>query len=208
MQLQTKSSRVILPEVHGTKKILDMNLLPEKQKIFPQSKKVIGNKLRLGWGRAGIRHKKSQLIESIITSSKSCKIPKISTTEIVTKNRMDFPAWEQSITNKIEAVTRGTIQDKNIELPFYPDPVHRPPPKPPENLWPQNSESKADTSPKIDIEFKENSPHPEGIISKAYQRPDKSYFQEPKEFESLVNMSRLVQKLSHWQHLNYLHVNI
>ena len=27
-----------------------------------------------------------------------------------------------------------------------------------------------------------------------YQRPDKSYFQEPKELESLVNMSRLVQK--------------
>ena len=30
LSLQTKSSRVILPEVHGTKKILDMNLLPEK----------------------------------------------------------------------------------------------------------------------------------------------------------------------------------
>ena len=34
MQLQTKLSRVILPEVHGTKKILDTNLLPEKQKII------------------------------------------------------------------------------------------------------------------------------------------------------------------------------
>ena len=33
-----------------------------------------------------------------------------------------------------------------------------------------------------------------GIISEAYQRPDKSYFQELKELESLVNMSRLVQK--------------
>ena len=29
---QTKSSRVILPEVHGAKKILDMNVLPGKQK--------------------------------------------------------------------------------------------------------------------------------------------------------------------------------
>ena len=31
-------------------------------------------------------------------------------------------------------------------------------------------------------------------MTKAYQRPDKSYFQEPKELESLVNLSRLVQK--------------
>ena len=58
----------------------------------------------------------------------------------------------------------------------------------------KNSGSKVDTSPKIDIDFKENSLYQEGIISKAYQRPDKSYFQEPKELESLVNMSRLVQK--------------
>ena len=72
------------------------------------------------------------------------------------------------------------IQDKNIELLFYPDPIYRPPPRPPENLQPQNSESKADTSPKIDIKFKENPPYQEGIISKVYQRPDKSYFQEAK----------------------------
>ena len=55
-------------------------------------------------------------------------------------------------------------------------------------------ESKADTSPRIDLEFKENSPYQEGIISKTYQRPDKSYFQEPNELENLVNTGRLVQK--------------
>ena len=33
--LETKSSRVKLPEIHGTKKILDINLLPEKQKVIP-----------------------------------------------------------------------------------------------------------------------------------------------------------------------------
>ena len=43
----TKSSRVILPEVYDTKKILDTNILPEKQRIVPQNKKVIDNKLRL-----------------------------------------------------------------------------------------------------------------------------------------------------------------
>ena len=46
----------------------------------------------------------------------------------------------------------------------------------------------------IDVDFEENSPHQEGKISKLYQRPDKTYFQEPKYLESLVNMSNLIQK--------------
>ena len=46
---------------------------------------------------------------------------------------MDFPVPQQSITDKTEAITRGTIQDKNRELPFYPDPIYRPPPRPPES---------------------------------------------------------------------------
>ena len=39
----------------------------------------------------------------------------------------------------------------------------------------------------IDIDFEENSPHQKGIISKLYQRPNKTYFQEPKDLERLVN---------------------
>ena len=49
-------------------------------------------------------------------------------------------------------------------------------------------------SPRIDLEFKVNSLYQEGIISEIYKRPDKSYFQELKELENLVNMGRLVQK--------------
>ena len=112
-----------------------MNILPEKQKTVPQNKKIIENKLRLGQGRAGIRHKKSQPVESITTStSKSHEIPKIPMTHDVAKNRTDFPVQEQSITNKTEAIMRGMIQDKNRELSFYPDSIYRPPPRPPENL--------------------------------------------------------------------------
>ena len=33
----------MLPEVHGTKKILDTSILPEKQKIVLQNKKNIKN---------------------------------------------------------------------------------------------------------------------------------------------------------------------
>ena len=85
------------------------------------------------------------------------------------------------------------IQDINRKIPFSPHPIYRPPPRPPENLLLPRIESKADTSPRIDMAFEENSPYQEGIISKTYQRPDKSYFQEPKELENLVNMGRLVQ---------------
>ena len=37
-------------------------------------------------------------------------------------------------------------------------------------------------------------PHQEGIIYEIYQRPDKNYFQEPKDLESLVDTSKIVQK--------------
>ena len=129
---QTKSNRVKLPEVHGAKKILDTNLLPEKQKVILQIKKTIESKPRLGQGRAGIRCRKPQLTKSItVSTSKSCEIPKIPATQNVPKNRMDFPVQVQSITNKTEAIIRGMIQDKN-RLPFYPDPIYWPPPRPPE----------------------------------------------------------------------------
>ena len=47
----------------------------------------------------------------------------------------------------------------------------------------------------IDVDFEENPLHQEGIISELYQRPDKTYFQEPKDLESLVNTSNLIQKI-------------
>ena len=107
---------------------------------------------------------------------------------------MDFPVPTQLITNKTETITRGKIQGKNREQPFYPDPIYRPPPWPPDNLRPNHAESELDMKSKIDIKFEENSPHQEGIILEFYQRPNKSYFQEPKDLESVVNTHNLVQK--------------
>ena len=48
------------------------------------------------------------------------------------------------------------------------------------------------TDPNID--FEENSPHQEGIISETYERPDKSYIGEPHELADLVDTSKLVKK--------------
>ena len=44
------------------------------------------------------------------------------------------------------------------------------------------------------IEFEENSPHQEGIISEMYGRPDKTSIQEPLELKDLTDTSKLIQK--------------
>ena len=45
------------------------------------------------------------------------------------------------------------------------------------------------------LNFEENSAFQEGVISEAYQRPDKSFFQEPKELNDLINMGNLIQNV-------------
>ena len=42
------------------------------------------------------------------------------------------------------------------------------------------------------MDFKENSPFQEGMISETNKRLDKSYFQEPQELDSLINTGKLV----------------
>ena len=184
--LQTKATGIMLPEAHSMEKTLGPRVLPEKQKPQIQAEQVVKIRPKLGRGKAGIRHKTPQPVVADITAteSKSCKIPTI---QNVTKDNTNFPVPEQLITNKTETVTRRKIQDKNREQPFYPDPIFRPPQMPPDNLRPNHPESESDTRPKIDIEFEENSPHQEGIISEIYQWTNKTYFQEPKDLESLIN---------------------
>ena len=46
----------------------------------------------------------------------------------------------------------------------------------------------------LNTNFEENPPFQEGVILETYQRPDKSFFPEPQELESLINTGRLVQK--------------
>ena len=88
MQLQTNVTGIMLPEVHSMKKMLDMNVLPEKQKPQIHSGEVDKNRPRLGRGRAGIKCKKSEPVVDITVSvSKSCKIP---TVQNVTKDSMAF----------------------------------------------------------------------------------------------------------------------
>ena len=115
---------------------MDTNTLPEKQKITPQIKKNVEIKPRLRQGRAGVKHMKPQVTKNIdAVTDKLQGILRILTAQNVPNNSLDFLMHEQSISSsKTEAITWGILQDINREKHFYPDPIYRPPPRPPENL--------------------------------------------------------------------------
>ena len=58
----------------------------------------------------------------------------------------------------------------------------------------QSSPSVENINPDINLDFGENSPCQEGVISEIFQRLDKSFFQDPKELNDLINMGNLIQK--------------
>ena len=74
------------------------------------------------------------------------------------------------------------------------------PPKPIRSNVPRSQESSQSSSSveninlDINLDYDENFPFQEGIISETFQRPDKSFFQEPKELNDLINMGNLIQK--------------
>ena len=77
-------------------------------------------------------------------------------------------------------------------IPFYPDPILRLPPRPPDLKDTRKDLVDLDTDRNID--FEENSPYQEGIISVTYERLDKSYFKEPPQLKDLIDTTKLVQK--------------
>ena len=164
---QMKASGVQLPEVHGSRKRLDPHKIPEKQ---PQP--IVGldveRKPRLGQGRARVRRKAlpSSYPRSGTSESKPITISN-GTEPIMPKPIIEIPTSEI--------------------LPPYLVPQSRPPPKPPDQL-PKRPE--VDSS-KTEIE--ENLPFQENIISKVYERPDKSYFQEVIELKDLIDTNNIIQ---------------
>ena len=82
------------------------------------------------------------------------------------------------------------------DIPFYPDQTYRPPPKLVRTPTPGSSQSSYSTNidPEINTNFEENSPFHKGIISEIYQRPDKTFFQEPHELADLINTGNLIQR--------------
>ena len=167
-RLQMKASGLELPEMHGSRKELDPHRIPERQ-TQPIARLEVDRKPRIGQGRAGVRRKAPPLLDSRQRTTASKPI---------------------IITDEIESKVLRTITDAPASgiYPPYLEPSLRPPPKPPDNV----SKKQGVESSKIEIE--ENSPFQENITSEVYERPDKSYFQEPIELKDLVDRNNIVQR--------------
>ena len=180
---QTQSSGIKLPEVHGMRKNLDPNMKPERQHASPIKGSVV--KLCIGQGRAGFKRKRSDPINQTINqpSELSQKIPGKTEIETVKTNQ----AHSKDPMHIINNADAGMAHKKPLipDVPFHPGPTYRPPLKPIRSNVPRSQESSQCSSsveninPDINLDFEENSPFQEGVISETFQRLDKTFFPCP-----------------------------
>ena len=177
---QAKTSGTKLPEVHRVEKSLNPNLRPEKQHAITKQGKP--ERLQMGQGRVGSKRRKPDPISQTINQ------PSDVTQEI--------PGRTKIVTGKTNSIhSTNSVSDRLINNnPFMPDvPLHldlllRTPKQQPIK---QNIQ---EINPKINFDFEENSPFQEGVMLETFQRPDKSYFQNPEELGDLINKENLVHK--------------
>ena len=127
---KTRSVGIKLPEVHGISKNLDPNIKPEKQNIRPlKENEILQEKPKIGQGRPGMRGgRPPPPIYQTNASEVKKKIPEVSKIENKFITHPDFTTLVQSVSSPTtEAINRKPMI-KNI--PFYPDPTYRTPPKP------------------------------------------------------------------------------
>ena len=86
----------------------------------------------------------------------------------------------------------GSPRVTEIQTPFYPDPVMKPPPRPPDKIAQNDRQINLDLDLEINKDFEENSPYQAGVILEIYQRPDKLQLVEPTEL--IVDTDKIVQK--------------
>ena len=79
------------------------------------------------------------------------------------------------------------------DAPFHLGPTLRPLVKQ-NKTYDQSSQNVQNINSNINFNSEENSPFQEGIISETFQRPDKSFFQEPKQLGDLINKGKFVHK--------------
>ena len=175
---QAKTSGTRLPEVHGVQKELDPNLRLEKQHAI--SKQDKSERPWMDQGRVGSRRKPDPINQAINQP--------LDVTQRI-------PRGTKIATGKTNS-TQGTnsMHDRliNNNNPFMPDvPLHLDPLlKPPKQ---QNTHENSH-NPDINLDFEENSPFPEGVMSETFQRPDKSFFQNPKDLGDPINRENLIHK--------------
>ena len=160
------------------------------------------DKLHIGQGGAGMRRRRPSAINQTIIQPSELSQRTPGTTEIETRitNHANSTAPTHSVNNANERMSyRWPLPS---DAPFYPGPTYRPSLKPVRSFTPQSHEGSQSWSsseitnndPGVNFDFKKKSPFQEAVISEAYQRPNKSFFQKPQELNSLVNTGNLVEK--------------
>ena len=161
---QAKSSGTKLQQVHGVQKELGPNLRPEKQHIISKQGKL--ERPRVGQGRAGLSRKPDPI-------NQIANQPLDVTQGIPRGTKIE--TGKTNSTQDINSVHDRSINNINpfaSDVPLHSDPFLKP--------STQQNANKISYDPNIILDFEENSPFQEGIISKTFQRPDKSFFSEPK----------------------------
>ena len=178
MHSQAKMSGTTLLEVHEVRMKLDTNMMPEKQHALP--KKGVTERPCIGQGRAGLRRKPEG---DHITQSSDVTGRILERSKIVT-GKTNIP---QHISTMCD---RGINNDKSFppDVPLLPHPLHEPLQKK------QNVTSPQDRKTEINLDIEENSPFQEGVISELIQRLDKSFFQNPRKLEDIINRDNLIHK--------------
>ena len=125
---------------------------------------------------------------------KPLKIPDIPRTQdiVMTIPNSAISPLQSKGDSGIKMIDRKMIHDVAREIPIYPDWVYRPPPKLFKTSVHNITGSLLDIDPELNMTFEDNSLFQEGVIMETYQRPDKSYSQEPWELEGLINTGRLI----------------
>ena len=91
-----------------------------------------------------------------------------------------------------QQIPRGIVIPSGALIhPIVMPPNIRPPPKPP-NV--DNATTSPNLGPEPNLDFEENSPYQEGIITETYVAPDQSYLEQLQELIKLVNTSKAVLK--------------
>ena len=120
---QMKSSGMKLPEVHGIEKGLDLHIQPGRQKLVRPLMNIRPSisKPRNEQGRAGIR-RKARIVPLLQTPA-----PEVtqSLPETVTQS-------QETVQTKCKSTAQRDIRQPIDPTPFYPNPILRLPPRPPD----------------------------------------------------------------------------
>ena len=167
-------------------------------------------KPRIGQGRAGLRRKiktnqpiqlpKQMLAQTIPTPAPkdALSLPEHvvqSQENVQPQHHIPIPLPQHQLVDSTHIIQPIGPKIQHRPSPPYCNLYVRPPPRPPDVTNSiDNMKDLLDTDLDRNVDIEENSPFQEGIISDTYERPNRSYIQEPYELKDLIDTTKLVQK--------------